>query len=165
MADSNSSDLFGQPIAEGRYCTVCNKFKTLEDFGFRQKAQRIRFRHCRQCASASALRYIHKRCKRDPQHKLTLRERSGWSMIRKKYGLTREQYQAMHDEQQGLCLICGQPETTYGKGKLRKLAVDHAHDETHRVRGLLCSTCNNGLGCFKDNHELLLKAIEYLNTH
>lgn len=32
------------------------------------------------------------------------------------------------------------------------------------IRGLLCGNCNHGLGCFKDNKENLLKAIEYLNN-
>ena len=53
--------------------------------------------------------------------------------------------------------ICKAPETLQNKN----LAVDHCH-KTGKVRGLLCSKCNKGLGLFKDSKELLTTAIEYL---
>ena len=43
-----------------------------------------------------------------------------------------------------------------------RLFVDHCHN-TGKYRGLLCVTCNTGLGAFKDNVDLMQKAIEYLN--
>ena len=39
--------------------------------------------------------------------------------------------------------------------------IDHSH-QTGRIRGVLCTTCNTGLGCFKDNPRLMRKAIEYV---
>lgn len=42
------------------------------------------------------------------------------------------------------------------------LHVDHCHT-TGKVRGLLCYNCNSGIGRFKDNVEVMQKAIEYLN--
>jgi hypothetical protein len=46
----------------------------------------------------------------------------------------------------------------------RELSVDHDH-ATDKVRGLLCSPCNIGLGIFQDNIEFLQEAIKYLKKH
>lgn len=71
-----------------------------------------------------------------------------------KYGLTFAQFSALLDSQEGRCAICriefdGEP------------SVDHDH-QTNMVRGLLCTTCNTGLGMFKDSPERLRGAIKYL---
>lgn len=75
----------------------------------------------------------------------------------KKYGITLEQYEEMEKKQRGLCAICGKSETN----KYKKLAVDHCH-KSEKVRGLLCSNCNQALGLFRDKKTLLTKAINYL---
>jgi len=74
-----------------------------------------------------------------------------------KLGLSVEQYELMHSLQRGKCKICREPERITGQ----RLAVDHCH-KTKRVRGLLCSACNQGLGRFRDNPELLRRAAGYL---
>ena len=76
--------------------------------------------------------------------------------IRRHYGVEPEQYAAMGEEQGWVCAICSNP-TVNGY----RLAVDHDH-VTHKIRGLLCEQCNNGLGRFKDNPELLRLAALYL---
>ncbi len=43
------------------------------------------------------------------------------------------------------------------------LCVDHDH-KTGEIRGLLCDSCNNGLGRFKDNPEILASALSYLQN-
>ena len=80
--------------------------------------------------------------------------------IRSQYGITAIQYFMMHDAQGGVCLICSQK--TKGQGEVNnRLAVDHNH-LTGEVRGLLCAHCNTGLGLFRDNPDLLIKASLYL---
>jgi hypothetical protein len=77
------------------------------------------------------------------------------------YGITVEEYNAMFAAQQGRCAICD--EILQG-GK--KTHLDHDHDGAGcKVRGILCKTCNSGLGYFKDSAALLLKAAEYLCRH
>lgn len=75
------------------------------------------------------------------------------------YGLTPETYQELSESQDHVCAICGSP---YGlESQKHPLYVDHCH-ETGKVRGLLCSHCNAGLGHFRDNPELLMEAARYL---
>jgi polyphosphate kinase 2 (PPK2 family) len=73
-------------------------------------------------------------------------------------GVTQEQYDGAYLKQKGVCAICSGVEAS-GKG----LAADHCHT-TGIFRGLLCGNCNRGLGTFKDNTDLLTKAIGYLNA-
>ncbi len=83
---------------------------------------------------------------------------------KKKYGITFDEYEEMLLQQGGVCAICEKPETIYLREKLARMAVDHDH-KTGAVRGLLCRQCNNGLGCFKDDTDIISKAIDYLATH
>jgi len=83
-----------------------------------------------------------------------------------KYGITESQYQTMHDQQGGVCAICGRPETQVDsrlKTK-RRLAVDHNH-ETKQVRGLLCGNCNKGIGLAREDTGVLRSMIAYLEHH
>jgi hypothetical protein len=81
----------------------------------------------------------------------------------RKYGLSRAEYLALLARQNGLCALCGRPPVKLHRGGTH-LAVDHDH-ETGAVRGLLCTNCNTGLGCFRDDSDLLGRAIEYLRRH
>lgn len=56
--------------------------------------------------------------------------------------------------QNGECAICHQP--------MEKACSDHDH-ETGKWRGLLCDSCNRGIGLLKDSVEVLASAICYLN--
>lgn len=79
--------------------------------------------------------------------------------IRKRlYGLTQDTYSAMFNRQNGRCVVCRLPESDL---KRNLLVVDHDH-ETGTVRGLLCASCNTGLGNFKDSPGRLKDAAEYL---
>lgn len=82
----------------------------------------------------------------------------------KMHKITLEEYNTLLKKQNGVCAICGNPEyVTMADGKPRNLAVDHNH-ETGKIRGLLCTNCNKGLGHFKDNIEKLKIAINYLES-
>ena len=76
----------------------------------------------------------------------------------KEFGLTIEDYDQMLLKQGEVCKIC---EKQCSSGK--RLAVDHCHT-TGKVRGLLCSRCNQGLGHFQDDSGRLLIAAAYLQN-
>lgn len=77
-------------------------------------------------------------------------------MLKYCYGMTVAEYEVMLAAQNGVCAICG----TRPGGK--PLGVDHDHI-THEVRGLLCRSCNVGLGNFKDDLRRMRRAIRYLD--
>jgi len=72
-------------------------------------------------------------------------------------------------KQQEKCDICGGNEATGSRNnkhlnKIYSLVMDHDH-KTGKFRGMLCNLCNRGLGNFKDNTDVLEKAIEYLKNN
>jgi len=80
------------------------------------------------------------------------------------FNLTLEQYEEMLVSQNGVCAICGCPETVMQKGKLLPLSVDHDH-ATGKVRALLCASCNIGLGHVECNLPHIPQFIAYLSEH
>lgn len=89
-----------------------------------------------------------------------------WRNLLYNYGITRADYEALLAKQSGACAICCK---TLLRGKASHVDHDHACHPGKRgcpscVRGLLCVTCNTGLGSFRDNPDLLVAASEYLNT-
>jgi hypothetical protein len=78
--------------------------------------------------------------------------------LRRKYGLTRADWDAMFEAQGRRCAICGI------QNPVRSWTVDHCH-ATGRVRAILCHPCNVGLGQFNDKAELLIAAAGYLRAH
>lgn len=68
----------------------------------------------------------------------------------------------MLEVQDYACAICGEMEDKLREdGTEQPLSVDHCH-VSGRVRGLLCHRCNTALGLFRDDPEVLKRAIEYL---
>lgn len=77
--------------------------------------------------------------------------------------VTPRETNAILDQQGFRCPICGRPDGV-GTMEDKRLALDHCH-RTDRVRGMLCDTCNLGLGAFKDSLGLLRNAQQYLLDH
>lgn len=77
--------------------------------------------------------------------------------LKRLYGITLDEYNKMLAHQGGCCAICMETASS-------RLHVDHCHS-TGKVRGLLCSKCNTGLGAYRDNTELLKAAVDYLEKH
>lgn len=73
---------------------------------------------------------------------------------RTRYGITSARFEEMETAQDGRCAICREE---------KALVIDHCHT-SGVVRGLLCKTCNAGLGMFRDNPDWLSAAAVYLEA-
>jgi hypothetical protein len=76
------------------------------------------------------------------------------------YGISPEEYREMIEDHGNRCAVC-----TAKAGGWRanggRLVVDHDH-ETGAIRGLLCPSCNRGLGQFEDDPARLISASRYI---
>lgn len=79
--------------------------------------------------------------------------------LAQRYGISFKEYLELLESQKHCCQICGEINRS---GKM--LGVDHCH-KSNRIRGLLCSNCNFGLGYFRDNLDVLQNAILYLEKN
>lgn len=129
-----------------KFCKDCQQDKTVDAFPRQPRNKDGLNTYCRQCQSS--------RTKASPNYKGNLRK----AQLKSFYGITPEIYSDLFDLQNGVCAICGSDES---ESMREHLCVDHDHS-TGVVRGLLCHSCNIGLGKFKDDSELLKKAIIYL---
>jgi hypothetical protein len=147
-SSENSKTKREKLIEEGlSYCPKCKKEKEISEFN---KDKHTAFGiaiYCRKCNKTKAnVRYKNFKS----EHRNT--------QLKSDYNITLDEYNEMLTKQNNGCVICGK--TINGK---RKMCVDHDH-KTGKVRGLLCSQCNWGLGHFKDDVDLLEKAIKYLKS-
>lgn len=169
-------------------CNCCRESKPISEFRRRpdrsEKGKRMgRWSYCHDCEKARmktphARALANARTKEFRQRLLTsdpaeARRRERASNLKRNYGLTIEQYDAMVAWQDGKCAICGGPPSDprwkghaspVGGRRIEKFHIDHNH-KTGDVRALLCSQCNRGLGDFRDDPALLLKAAEYLTVY
>ncbi len=70
--------------------------------------------------------------------------------------MTAKQYAVMLEMQKGLCKMCELPH--FGD---RPFVVDHCH-KTGKIRGLIHTRCNTGIGMLNDDPLMMLKAYFYL---
>ena len=131
-----------------KICTDCGEEKQLSEFHKDRSIKGGYKAKCKKCYRKA--QKVWEDCNRDKRRKYRLKA---------EYGISIEHYNMLLSSQKGQCAICGIAVCPTGK----RLAVDHCHT-TNKVRGLLCQSCNTGLGKFKDNISNLEKAIKYLKN-
>lgn len=135
-----------------RKCRVCGVEKPLNRFR-KGKAYKFGRRHdCIDCHTEEMRQYAGRH---GPEDRAKKRKRMRVYNLHRWYGLTPDEVERMKAAQGNACALCGK---TPAKG----LVIDHDH-KTGAVRALLCSSCNTGLGHFRDDPALLARAIEYLH--
>ncbi len=129
--------MFTMPIQSTKRCRACYRELPFDNFGKVSSTKDGLNSQCKDCATE---------------------QRNGQSgRLERLYGVTREQHQQMYMDQGMCCALCGKP-VPYNK-----IHTDHDH-KMDKVRGLLCSGCNVGLGLLGDTLEGLQRAIKYLKT-
>ena len=81
-----------------------------------------------------------------------------FSTIKNKYGISKSEWNALFESQGRACAICVKTEP------IGHWSTDHCHT-TGKVRGILCSNCNSGIGQLGDDINRLKAAINYLEKH
>lgn len=94
------------------------------------------------------------------------KERQNSARLKYLFGITLDDYNELFNKQNGVCAICGKPETVKScySNNIKKLSIDHNHI-TGQVRGLLCDRCNRLLGYAKESIQNLQNAITYLKRN
>lgn len=121
-----------------KICTRCNLAKDLLSFSKRKLSKDGLESRCKPCNDKRARK----------------------NELNRYYNLTEQGYSDILSKQDMGCAICGAEKSD---SLHRRLSVDHCH-KTEKVRGLLCTKCNNGIGNFNDDIILLKNAIKYLET-
>lgn len=145
----------GDWAEDGRRCTGCDTWKPWDAFAPRKGGKNGRNARCRTCTAE----YV--RDKRAENVDAARARDRAWAArtghhYRKRYGISRDQRDAIEAEQGGLCAVCGnQP------GK--PLVVDHCH-ACNALRALLCRRCNTAMHAL-DEPGLLGKLLAYRDRH
>jgi len=145
-----------------KLCKRCGATKPPEDFHKDKKAKDGLCFYCKECNKKKTRDYYAGLDKTAEKVRGKSRAENGEYrnyQYMKKYGISLGEYNDLLEKQGGKCAICGI--TREECNTKRALPVDHDH-ETGEVRGILCDSCNRGIGLLKENPELLRKAAAYL---
>ncbi|HJX42925.1 MAG TPA: endonuclease VII domain-containing protein, partial [Geodermatophilus sp.] len=126
-----------------KWCPDCDSVKPLEEFPRTPASRTGRATYCLPCHNLRGK---------------ASKDKVGGSRtyhLKRRYGITAEEADAMLAAQGGLCAICRGAPAAH---------VDHDH-QTGRVRQLLCFGCNGGLGQFRDDPAALRAAAGYVERH
>lgn len=139
-----------------KVCTSCLVEKPLDAFGPDRTGAQGRMSKCRSCRNELA----REQRRTDPEVRL----REKFAVLKSLYNITREQYDALIEQQAGRCAICNEAQRD-------RLCVDHDHrccpgprSCGRCVRGLLCQRCNLMLA-FVENANLMASTDAYLSRY
>jgi len=126
-------------------CAKCGKIKPLSQFSKHKKQKDGHQVWCKPCTAEN--------------YKIWYQETGRDQFIFKRYGVTPEQFEELRAAQNNQCAICELPFVP-----TKVPFVDHDH-VTGKVRSLLCTHCNSGLGHFKDSIKIMQSAQEYIKKY
>jgi hypothetical protein len=143
------------------WCTLCEKELPISNFSLKKNSKTILASRCDKCRNSPMVLWdsLHPESVKKRGKKYIESGNARLGRLKKKYNLSKEEYEKLLLAQNNKCAICN---SDTPKGRYSSFNVDHDH-KTNKVRGLLCTNCNRGLGFFKDDIELLKKALYYIS--
>ena len=139
-------------------CGRCQAVKPLSDFNTGQS-------YCKPCVSEYQRAYYQANREKHLAKNRVWREKhpdyrgtsNGVRGRLRRIGLLTEANETFVNAHNDRCDICGkQPTDIY-----KKLHIDHCH-ASHKLRGMLCNLCNNGIEQFAEDPRIIRRAIEYV---
>lgn len=146
----NKWDEEGRDTPEEKQCKECLVYFPIDQFRKDRTRKDGRYFLCIYCQRESNKKTDSRKDRRNYQY---------FNHIRRKFGYTKDQYEKIFLEQNGLCAICGQRQRLSKKGVAR-LALDHI---TNQVRGLLCTPCNIAVGVLEGDMVRFENTKKYLD--
>lgn len=123
-----------------KVCKSCKEEKSIKSYYFANVEKTRYATVCKKCSKRIAA-----------EHNRNNKNRK-FIILKCEYGITKEEWFDLYNKYNGKCFIC----------KIKKATdVDHCH-KTNVIRGMLCNSCNLGLGSFRDNIIFLENAVSYL---
>jgi len=162
-------------VSRSKTCRICGETKPLDDF-YKMAGMRDGHRNeCKRCnlaqrrdrydsrkavegvqrwREANPERYANYRREyaARPERRRAMRD----LYYRRTFGISADDFDALLEAQGGGCAVCGQK-----PDREASLHLDHCH-ETGAIRGICCLSCNQGLGKFREDPDLLEAAARYL---
>jgi Recombination endonuclease VII len=158
-----------------KQCKKCGAVKPLDEFYSAVGNRDGRRGECKECSLAQRKRWYRENRERSMAYVRSWQQANpdrvkAWRLknrkrrleklreihLRNKFGLTPDEYDRMLEAQGGVCALCESPPTPG-----ISLHVDHDQG-TGEIRGLLCVRCNNALGLFREDADLLKRAARYV---
>jgi hypothetical protein len=149
-----------------RTCTKCKIEKPTSEFYKHTKYKDGLKTQCKECEGlADKERYAKAKAQGQTYIK-NKQESTRRNSLKKKFGITVEQYEELLEKQDHRCAICKKHESEFN----RRFAVDHAHTESKEIpagmiRGLLCFSCNHLVVGRHTDSDIFENASKYLRQH
>lgn len=131
-------------MQSSKACTKCKQEKAISEFYRHWRTEDKAFRMdsiCKSCSNEKSKQY---------EHSIVGRQKRVNSLLKRKYGITVEDWDEFFRIQGGRCGICGK----HFSSDSRFIHTDHDH-QTQKVRGLLCLSCNTKLDWYLENQEAI----------
>jgi len=135
-------------------CPKCETFKEESEFYIEKKGKNKGepTSWCKECSKNQSKSYYQNNKEKAKESQKTWvgknKDKVAFIKAKSNYGISKEEYDSLNK----VCVICG---------SIDNLGIDHSH-QSGRIRGMLCANCNKGLGFFKDDPTLLLRASDYI---